>query len=140
MNDQLFIHTGYHKTGTTFLQHQIFERIPKVNYLHTFNNNFKIKKDRVNIISDESLTGSPYRGGKATDQYIIADKIKKIFPDANIIITTRKTNGWLPSLYSQYIRNGGTKIYEFWFENIFDNQYLDQESYIKYTVYKNISS
>ena len=132
MNEQLFIHTGYPKTATTFLQHQIFERIPNVKYIRPFNENFVINKNCVNIISDESLTGFPYHGGKANDQYLIADKIKKIFPNAKIIVTTREPNGWLRSLYSQYIRNGGKKIYEFWFENIFDKQYLDQTSYVKY--------
>jgi len=132
MNNQLFIHTGYPKTATTFLQHQIFERIPNVNYSHPFNDNFIIKKNQVNIISDESLTGLPYQGGKATDQYLIADKIKKIFPDANIIVTTRESDSWLHSLYSQYIRNGGTQSYEGWFENIFDKEYLNQKGYVKY--------
>jgi hypothetical protein len=91
-DNKIFIHVGLHKTGTTFLQREIFSKLKNVNYIHpprTFlqkdiytkipkvrvsfftpektlgdRPEFKpiISSDKINIISRESLSGAPSVG------------------------------------------------------------------------------
>jgi len=89
---KIFVHVGLHKTGTTFLQEEIFSKLKNVNYIHqprTFLQKdiyskvpkvrvsfFKpdktlddipefepnLSSDKINIISRESLSGAPSVG------------------------------------------------------------------------------
>jgi hypothetical protein len=90
--NKIFVHVGLHKTGTTFLQEEIFSKLNNVNYIHQprtflqkdiYSNIPKVRvsffqpektlgdttefepsisSDKINIISRESLSGAPSVG------------------------------------------------------------------------------
>lgn len=128
---------GLHKTGTTFLQEEIFSKIKNVNYIGEFKFGSKIYKDKLNIISDEKLSVEPHLPPSHIDyincnqRFVIAKRLHSIFPDAKIILGIRNKDSWLSSVYSQYVKGGGTHNFDDFRDNIFDKRFLDFESYIE---------
>jgi len=121
-----------HKTATTFLQTEIFPNIKDVNFIHKFELGSKLYKDKINIISNEGFSGKTYHPfTDAQERYAKADRLKKMFPDAYVLIGTRNHLTWLPSLYSQYLKRGGILKFDKWKEEV-DPKYFDTDSYIKY--------
>ncbi len=126
----LYIHIGYPKTGTTYLQkyfssvhsekinyigqRKIWDTLHKICYQDEFSYSEQVAyteislhlKDTINIISFESLVGNVFH--KQVNAKLIADRIKSLFPQAKIIITIRNQKKWLYSIYKQYIHEGGT--------------------------------
>lgn len=128
---KVFIHIGYPKTATTWLQRFIFPFHKEINYLDHYKNenkwlldlryiddldfnpeSFKKKYSELNIdkekpvlISIESLSGDVFKRGFNSKR--IADNLKEIFPDAKIIITVRNQIAMIDSLYKQYVNQGG---------------------------------
>ncbi|TKK67986.1 sulfotransferase [Ilyomonas limi] len=128
MEYDILVHIGYHKTGTTFLQKEVFKNpalpfnlierglvhkeIIRKNLFffdsdHTrsiLTENFR--PNCINVISDEGLLGSPHAGGyNSYDNFL---KIKQLFPNAKILIGIREQNDIILSGYKQYIKTIGT--------------------------------
>ncbi|MEZ4708761.1 MAG: hypothetical protein R3A44_16245 [Caldilineaceae bacterium] len=128
----IYLHIGYPKTATTFLQKKIFPchpaiadwnpRKPQYQWLesiirqHDFAFDASAIRARVEamaaeeaattiVISREILVGDAYGGGR--DSRIIADRLHSVFPDAQIIITLRNQLDMIDSLYRQYVCQGG---------------------------------
>ncbi|RLF37311.1 MAG: hypothetical protein DRM99_00700 [Thermoplasmata archaeon] len=131
---EIIFHIGLHKTGTTFLQRYVFPKLKNVNLFCTdgrpFNGIEDLEKDKINLISIENLSGSPFSSNEFT-RYTIMEELAKLYPNAKIIVTFRNKNSWLKSLYSQYIKTGGTYTYPEWRKKIFNDKYLDFEEYEK---------
>ena len=123
----LLFHIGYHKTGTSFIQQQIFEKnncFRRVNqydinraliYPGPFHFDEKSAKsfinsvnrdDAINVYSNERLSGGPHSGGR--DAKEIADRIKLIAPNAKVLIVVREQISAISSSYNQYIRAVGS--------------------------------
>jgi hypothetical protein len=140
------IHIGYHKTGSTWLQRELFNfdsdifvplaprsdapnagkylaryfyRSREKYLLSPFDLNTtaimeelaslleKIEVgNRIPVISDERLSGSPHSGG--FDEKVIADRLHACFPDARIFCVIREQKDAILSTYYQFIRAGGT--------------------------------
>lgn len=122
------VHIGYHKTGTTWLQGQVFastasgfsllggaQRLIAVNAF-----GFKPRKVRKQmerqmgearargltpVLSSERLSGAPHFGGY--DSELIADRLAQVFPHARILAVIREQTNMFLSIYKQYIRRGG---------------------------------
>ena len=90
---KFFVHVGYPKTGTSFLQLEVFPKIREGN------------RD-ICIISRENLIGDCF-SLDVSDMGAIVRLIKKFYPDAKIILGIREIGGMLVSLYSQYVKEGG---------------------------------
>ena len=130
---EIYIHIGLPRTGTSFLQRNIFPKL-KLTYLHK-NMIFSKIKDGKNLISDEHLSGTIFYNNPP-DQYKIIDRIKKLYPDAKIIIVLRDKNDWLKSFYKNYLSYSKKKIKKISY-NEFCSMYekkgwLDFEKYIAY--------
>lgn len=125
---QPLVHIGYHKTGTTWLQQEVFgssavgfsqlggaQRLIAVDAF-----GFKPKKVRKQmerrigevrdlgltpVLSSERLSGAPHFGGY--DSEIIADRLAAVFPNARIMVVIREQKEMFLSIYKQYIRRGG---------------------------------
>lgn len=124
-------HIGFHKTGTTWLQNSYFADGDSFNLLSdaarpwddpilrqliaTSNADFnretlehliqlKYKKNKLNIISAERLSGHPISGGHDAQQ--IAERIHSRPAKDRIVITTRQVNSFCGSVYKQMIREG----------------------------------
>ena len=128
---KIYIHLGYPKTGSTYMQNYIFNNLTNVNFIGIHNkfdkdlylvrksiiqddnNKFnkkisflrkiikkKIKKDSINIYSDEHFLIPTSTGYKRNIK-----RIKKLFLEfkrnINIIIFTRKHSDLILSLYQQ---------------------------------------
>ena len=133
----IIIHVGLHKTGTSFLQAEIFPRIKNVNYIGMLKYGTKIYDDKLNIISDEELSVNPHLPPCHSDyfdsgqRYVIAERLHSIFPDAKIILGIRNKDSWLRSVYSQYVKGGGVHDFDSFVANVFDHRFLDFDSYIR---------
>lgn len=129
MKRPLIIHIGFPRTATSYLQQHIFPGIEEVHYVDRFDvsmlgagydyffNVDAAKKqlndllcDKKNIISNEALVGSIWL--KFVNSKMYADRLHAVKSDAKIIITVRNQVDFLPSLYVQYIKEGGVKNFQ----------------------------
>lgn len=127
-NGKIFIHTGYIKTGTTWLQNMIFNNHERINYLGKteadypqwlinwhyyddcfFERNYGALKSeisgllddgKVNLISSEAFT---LPGGQILNQ---ARRIKKVVDNPKIILTLRNPIDLVYSYYKDDMNNG----------------------------------
>ena len=130
MNKEIYIHIGYPKTGTTFLQKELFPQVKTINYVKlslinlllrriTFQDSFSydanaIKKEierhisnGKNVISFEGFVGQAFF--KFINNKLIADRLSVLFSHAKIIIAIRDQYSLLESIYKQYVQEGGVK-------------------------------
>jgi len=134
---KVFIHVGLHRTGTTFLQQHVFPQFPaKFFHMDAVNIRYKtLLAEGINILSSEYFSGSPLNFEDpnycADDRYEIADLMKKLYPDAEIILVLRGRDDWKRSLYNQYTKSQGFITRE-QFDKQFDDDYLKFDVYIKY--------
>ena len=128
----LYIHVGFPKTGTTWLQSRVFTDNPHITFRSSRGHiaNLLIPGHpladivkKVNVIreqasspllfSHESLVGhflAPEQDRKGIlNTADVANRIKEGFPDARIIMTIREQGDMLESMYRHYIFGGGTK-------------------------------
>ena len=112
-HNNLYFHIGLPRTGTTFLQNSLFNNINNINYI--LKPNFsdiknKIIKNKINLVSDEGLLGNVWDG----DRFQAINRIYKHYPHAKIIIGFRMHDKWVQSMYSLYLKRGGSlKVQEF---------------------------
>lgn len=125
------IHVGYHKTGTTWLQRQLFPRedlgycpvgisVAETDFVHVNDLDFDAARYRreaapplaaataaglIPVISHERLSGNPHSGGY--DSVRLAERLRAVFPDARILIVFREQRAMILSSYAQYVRVGG---------------------------------
>jgi len=129
----VIFHVGLHKTGTTFLQREVFPKIEGLNYnlYDSDKSEYILDKNGINLISREGFSGLPLASVKlnALDRDLFAYGISKKYPDARVILGIRNKEDWLKSLYNLYVKGGGYLSYDTWFDN-FDKSYLDFERYI----------
>lgn len=128
---KVIIHVGLHKTGTTFLQKEIFPKLKGVKFFDKKDINFNIdlSEEKINLISSEQLSGSPHDLTPSVNKYKIADRLHGAFPEAGIIVVFRDKQDWVKSVYGQYIKSFGVEDFETWYNNIFKKEELDFEKY-----------
>jgi len=125
------VHIGYHKTGTTWLQRQMFasaelgyRRIrftqDDVDLYRVHDFDFDAARCRaemqqklercerdglIPVISMMRLSGNPHAGGY--DSRTLADRIAAVFPAARILVVIREQRSMILSTYAQYVKMGG---------------------------------
>lgn len=135
LKDRLLVHIGYHKTGTKWMQRQLF-RSPEAGFVMPWSigetlrrlvlvNPFDFDPAQVRadfetalaearassspagvpVISMEALSGNPHSGGH--DSRWIADRLASGFPRARILMIVREQRGMVVSAYKAYVRQGG---------------------------------
>jgi hypothetical protein len=129
----IYIHIGYPKTATTWLQRCVFPCLSGINYLHfqdqryDWFNDLLLEHDLVfdadrlrsrfdasvatvatnpNLISWETFAGDVFNGG--CNASMLAQRLFDVFPEAAVIITVRNQLDMIEALYRQYIHEGGT--------------------------------
>jgi len=126
------VHAGYQKTGSTFLQRNLFvddsvfhspwgtqstQAIEHFVLAHPerFDPD-RIRADLIGppdlvpLISHEDLLGYPVHGRYYAEQ--VVDRLARALPDARILVCIRRQPDILLSNYFQYVRQGGTKRLE----------------------------
>ncbi len=129
----IVIHVGLHRTGSTFLQKEVFPKLQNVNYVYRYNMNsrnqllaVKLDENKINLISEEGLTRHNFRDDNETSMIEISNRIYRVFPDARIILVLRDKKEWLNSLYKMNCRYS----FDSWFDNIFNKDDLDFDGYV----------
>jgi len=138
-----FVHVGDYKTATTWLQNEVFPKHPEIQYLgdpfknknlqiilrkivdlrdldfdeedlrEEFLKNYTVTNDKIVGISREALSQSDYITGENAKRN--AERLKAVFGDIKIIYVIRNQISMLGSIYSQYIKIGGTRKFKDWF-------------------------
>ena len=115
-----FIHVGYHRTGATFLQQEVF---PK----------YKISGK---IFSDDVLCGRLFNSGIDAVDYVY-----KSHPNAKILIVIRSQPSIINSAYKTYIKRGGIWDFPRYTKEILHRKkydfFLMVEKYIRFYGKKN---
>jgi hypothetical protein len=93
---EIIVHLGLHKTGTTYLQKCVFPRLDGVEVQHLMQIcQVKFKSDkRVLLISSEGLLSSmPHYPDNCTVEDSI-EALHRIYPNAKIILGVRRDIRW----------------------------------------------
>ena len=144
---KLFIHIGFLKTGSTYLQKNVFSEIKNTKYIHFNEKKYlldeinhiqtagdiflskkkisKIKnfinknKDKNILISSETFSGAINTPtiGTTIVMPIIAKRIKKIFKNPQIIIFLRNQKDMIISSYKDDVALGYSLSFEEWLNN-----------------------
>ena len=103
-NEKIIIHLGFHKTGTSFLQYELFSKMEGVNLLvHPYDiRDIRIKPNMINILSGEGYSKSLPHWGEV-DRGDILNHLKTLFPNAKVVVGFRERSSWLRSCYAQYV-------------------------------------
>ncbi len=106
--ENFFFHVGMCKTGTTFVQHEVFPRWPGVRYFSSRNLEYfvNLASDQRYLVSCEGFTGRMF--GDIEEKQSSLARLAEMFPGARCILSVRRPSDYLSSLYSQYLRYGGS--------------------------------
>ncbi|MBR9921790.1 MAG: sulfotransferase [Bacteroidetes bacterium] len=166
---QPVIHIGYNKTGSTWLQEELFPRREigflsfmemeaRVNIYRSLVKQHALSFDGESVLgfyqqkigsldnkglqpvfSCERFSGDPHSGGYDTKE--IADRIKRLFPNARIILVVREQKSMLMSTFSQYIRAGGVRRLKYYMKPpkrgnrrvpMFEYEYFEYHHLVQY--------
>ncbi len=134
---EMYIHIGMQKTGTTYLQNEVFPKLKNVYYFSRPRDVFRAdsEKEKKYLVSHEAFSGYPHHIDRidygVDDRYRIANRLNKVYPNAKIILGIREKDDWFKSLFRQYAKmKGGAELRDF--EERFDEGFLDYEGYIAY--------
>lgn len=150
MTHQHVIHVGYHKTGTTWLQRDVFPSVqgavflpppthpgdvyrPLLHnlvshdyFLATTFHAALAEQPRPVLISYEALVGSPW--GEGHDPDTRATRLAEVVPGARIIVTLRSRDELAKSLYAQYVNEGGHLRAGAFERTVLSDAYLDSDA------------
>lgn len=104
------IHIGYHRTGTSFLQVELFPLIPDSATVSELDDADRIAADtslRLAIMTQEALSSDLDR-----DRPELAAELARRFPSARIFIGIRSQYSIMRGVYHLYVKAGGTDDYE----------------------------
>lgn len=123
------LHIGYHKTGSTWFQKQLYpysrshRYIPRrpVQEALLMDRAFVFDPGRARdiltaasdgsplIICEEELSGNPHSAGMhGAFSKEVAERLKSTFPDSEVILFIRNQVDMAAALYRHYLREGGT--------------------------------
>lgn len=130
----VLIHVGLHKTATTWMQQRIFSALDGSQIAYCGDTarihgafvmppagRFSVAAaldilapvleraralDRPVVLSDEALGGLPFR--QKYFREAAAQRIRKTFPDARILVTVREQSAVIYSMYGEYIKYGNS--------------------------------
>jgi len=134
----IFLHIGFHKTGTTTLQQHFFPACKGIRFLREKIKDVKrfrwyitrtdpvyfdptVARNMLSrhftaheniLLSNEAFSGPPWAGliEHALDHRSpVVSNLRATFPSAKVILVLRRQDGLARSLYRQYVRSGGTQ-------------------------------
>jgi hypothetical protein len=125
-----YIHIGLGKTGTTFLQEEIFPKISNLNGLNYYNK--VISENIINLdnyfLSNENLVGEFFSSTSWEDS--LKRNLEKFGSDINIILTIREPLEYFASVFCQgYHAYNIVKEEEFFLNNSMSDAYIKKNNY-----------
>lgn len=112
----IYFHVGLGKVASTYLQYRVFPKLLGVYYIQ------RTRYRRYHKIISKTNYGK-YFLSREFDQQLESEleKFSKHYPHAKIIILFRRHDGWIASQYRRYIKNGGAKSFDGFFDIDQDN-------------------
>jgi len=112
----MVFHIGLHKTGTTFLQQEVFPVIDDFYLIRkSFYDLITNPSEKTPLVSYELLSGHPWKGEWMSEYRENVKQISKYWPRSKCIIGFRRHDRLIASLYKQYLHQGGVKSIQFLF-------------------------
>ena len=127
----LFIHVGLQKTGTTFLQNNVFPKWKDLCYVQhgaSFEHLLRMDETKTNLVSREGFSGPIFASHEYRD--FILKKLSNFFPHARILISFRRHDSYLVSCYKQYLHKGGTLPFERFFDIENDRGFIRRDDFL----------
>lgn len=134
--NNVVLHIGLPRTGTTFLQHNVFNNIKNINYCLSPRYSDPIKSGCINLLSQENFSGEPFINKQkyVENRYSLINRFKTLFPDAKIVFCNRNENSMVKSLYAQYIREGGILSFKEFIKYEYDKNFMNIDGYIDHVI------
>lgn len=158
-NMNLVLHIGMQRTGTTFLQYNVFPYIKEINMVDfdrtdtgvVGNGQIKkimlniekydydiiskkifsrFKQNKINLISDENINCKMF--SREDKRFLKTTKLKEFFPDAKIIFGIRNKEQLFVSWYVKYVMKGGSSSFREYINEVENVKKLDYEPYIDF--------
>ena len=108
---KVFFHLGLKKTGSTYLQKNIFPKLKGIRYYGK--REFQKYKEKLNTDNHEKyLFSHEFDASLETKLKEISEDI----PQARIILVLRRQDNWVASKYKYYIKKHGYKNFEEFFD------------------------
>jgi len=147
---QIYLHIGIQRTGTTFLQEEVFPNIKEINFverkkeiitilmsIEQYNHEIVSKKiyshiqqNKINLISEENIYCG-YMWTKEDNRFEKIEKIKQFFPNAKIIFGIRGKTDLLLSWYKKYVACGGVLSFKEYQKKVINIENLNFWPYVK---------
>ena len=105
---KILLHCGLHKTGSTWLQVDVFPHWDGIEYLGKDairEESLSQEDSKPLVISNESLAGYPYPITNGFDISVISGNIKK-YKATHVLVVEREFFSWCLSIYMQTINEG----------------------------------
>ncbi|ADE15278.1 hypothetical protein Nhal_2181 [Nitrosococcus halophilus Nc 4] len=129
-----YFHVGMHKTGTTFMQKNVFPKFHGIKYLPPWSpfDRFLRLHDKENYLySNERLAGILWATQSQVDSSL--KQLSDLFPSSRILISFRRHDGFIVSSYKQFLHEGGTLKFEEYFDINNDRGFMKKDQFL----YKN---
>jgi hypothetical protein len=130
MSRQIAVHLGLHRTGSTYLQRQVFRNIDGVFYAGKAFTRLRfpdvmMTERKVILFSNESWLGKLKLNSVFHPEWDWLDNsllairnAARTFASPKAIVVIRQHSGWINSLYGSYLTCGGTESFEGFFNRI----------------------
>lgn len=127
----LLIHVGMHKTGTTFLQSQVFPNLPGVTYVRPgapLDYYLRLDMTKPCLISNERLAGRLWSTPEQVETSLA--RLSDIFPNAQVLIGFRGHAGFIVSSYKQYLHQGGILPFHEYFDATHNTGLMNRNQFL----------
>jgi len=126
----LYLHIGLHKTGTTFLQQELFPKWKGIRYLQEDKLEYltRMNVEDVYLLSREGLSGKNWM--HADERSTCIRNLSTMLPEARIILSFRKHSGYIVSSYTQYLQQGGYLPFEEYFDMDHNRGFMKKEDFL----------
>ncbi|WP_452221969.1 hypothetical protein [Lacinutrix salivirga] len=109
-DNRIVIHIGLHKTGTTYIQNEIFPRLKSLTVIRAWHNQrYLINSDfsKQVIITDEGISGDPWKGEYFKTFKKNIQHLKTLYKNPKIMFGIRRHDQFILSLYKQQLHQKG---------------------------------
>jgi len=113
---RVVVHIGLPKTGTTFIQYNVFPCLPNTSIVRAFHQQsglLRIHPNHQIIITNELISGRMWFGAKSF--YFNVERVKNLYNNPKIIFGIRNQNTFVTSLYKQYLHEKGYEDFDHFF-------------------------
>jgi hypothetical protein len=126
----LYLHIGLHKTGTSFLQREVFPKFQGIKFVHGTNieRYLCLKEGEDYFASYEGLSGP--LGSSHTERDVCIKRLSEFFPNAKILISFRRHDDFIVSHFKQHLHKGGTLLFEEFFDIESDSGRYKREDFL----------